>query len=397
MPSYVRTRAYTFASPYGVKRRYTRTGYVWKGAMPYPNQPLDLFDKRIDVIGLHGPDIYFLPHHRPELFWTPYDGVVTDSFNRHTSGTTLVSTRLYAKAYQRLVGKLDTDDVMRSALGTTLAESGEAVKLMVQRLVSLRKAYQALRRGRFGDFLRALNIRPQPKHKSRWSRPKDASALWLEYWFGWAPLVSDIQATIDVLESKDLADKVYRVVGRARSEWTADEAKTTPSPSVYHWEYGKLSFEHRLRLQVDFTILNPNMYLANRLGLVNPAAVLWEIVPFSFVVDWFVKVGDWLENHTAWFGLKMTDAWATYSIRGKLHYTGTAHDAKIRTKVVAYKEFTAEQYRLKRWSFFPKPPRSLVVGYNSGIMTRAITQISLLITLFTKEGSSAPNKTRLRK
>jgi len=393
LPSYVRTRAYTFASPYGVKRRYTRTGRVWKGAMPYPNQPLDLSDKRIDVVAFYGPDTYFLRHDKPELNWTPFDGVLTENFNRHSSGTTLVSTRLYAKAYQRLVGKLDTDDVMRSALGTTLAESGEAVKLMVQRLVSLRKAYQALRRGKFGDFLRALNIRPQPKHKSRWSRPKDASALWLEYWFGWAPLVSDIQTTIDVLESKDLEDKVYRIVGRVRGEWTGYESNTHSS-AYYHREYSNLSFEHRLRLQVDYTISNPNMYLANRLGLVNPAAVLWEIVPFSFVVDWFVKVGDWLENYTSWVGLNITDSWATYSIRGKLHYTGINYDAKTRTQVMSYKEFTAEQYRLKRWMFYPKPPRSLVVGYNSGILTRAITQISLLITLFTSEGSSVPKTNR---
>lgn len=364
--------------------------------MPFPNQPLDLNDKRIDVVSLHGPDVYFLRHDRPELNWTPFDGVVTENFNRHTSGKTLVSTGLYAKAYGRLVGKLDEEHVFRSALGTTLAESGEAVKLMVQRLVSLRKAYQALRRGKFGDFLRALNIRPQPKHKSRWSRPKDASALWLEYWFGWAPLVSDIQDTIDVLEHRDLETRVFRIVGRARGEWTGYESNTYSS--VYlHREFSNLTFEHRLRLQADVIISNPNLYLANRLGLVNPTAVLWEIVPFSFVVDWFVKVGNWIENYTSWVGLEIVDSWATYSVRGKLHYTGINYDQKDRSKVVSYKEFTAEQFRLKRWSFSPKPPRSLVVGYNSGILTRALTQVSLLITLFTTEGSSVPNTNRKRK
>lgn len=364
--------------------------------MPYPNQPLDLSDKRIDVVDLHGPDIYFLRHDRPELNWTPFDAVVTSNFSSHTSGTTLVYTRLYAKAYQRLVGKLDEEHIFRSALGTTLAESGEAVKLMVQRLVSLRKAYQALRRGRFGDFLRALNLRPKPKHKSRWSRPKDASALWLEYWFGWAPLVSDIQDTIDVLEHRDLEAKVFRIVGRARGEWS-DYESSNYSSIYYHREYSNLTFEHRLRLQADVIISNPNLYLANRLGLVNPAAVLWEIVPFSFVVDWFIKVGSWLENFTSWIGLEIVESWATYSIRGKLHYTGINYDQKTRLQVMSYKEFTAEHYYLKRWRFSPKPPRSLVVGYNSGILTRAITQVALLITLFTKDGSSVPNKNRKRK
>jgi hypothetical protein len=31
-------------------------------------------------------------------------------------------------------------------------------------------------------------------------------------------------------------------------------------------------------------------------GLLNPAAVAWELLPFSFVVDWFLPVGRYLEG-----------------------------------------------------------------------------------------------------
>lgn len=387
MPSYVRNKAYTFAGPYGVKRRYSRTGYVWKGAMPYPNQPLTLSDARIDVQESFGSTAFMMRCDRPELSWTPYDGVVNGQYNVHYS-TTLAAQPLYARAYRKMVSQLeDRDDMLRSSLGTTLAESGEAAKLMVQRLVSLRKAYQALRRGRFGDFLRALNIRPKSRHRNRWTRPKDASALWLEYWFGWAPLVGDIQATIDVLEQVDAKDRVYRVVGRARSEWT-DKLDSIYASTQYHRDYAEFAFESRLRLQVDFTISNPNMYLANRLGLVNPAAVLWEVVPFSFVVDWFVKVGDWLSSFTTWVGLKITESWATYSIRGKILYRGSNYDARTKTQLLGLRVYTGEQYKLRRFKFTPAPPRSLVVDYNSGILTRAITQVALLVSLFTSESPS---------
>lgn len=27
----------------------------------------------------------------------------------------------------------------------------------------------------------------------------------------------------------------------------------------------------------------------------DPELILWELVPFSFVVDWFMPVGDWME------------------------------------------------------------------------------------------------------
>lgn len=45
-------------------------------------------------------------------------------------------------------------------------------------------------------------------------------------------------------------------------------------------------------------VTNPNFALANQLGLINPGTVAWEIVPFSFLVDWFIPVGAWLNSFT---------------------------------------------------------------------------------------------------
>jgi hypothetical protein len=40
-------------------------------------------------------------------------------------------------------------------------------------------------------------------------------------------------------------------------------------------------------------------------------ATLWEIVPYSFVVDWFVNVGDWLQAITPVPGITVRGHWAT--------------------------------------------------------------------------------------
>jgi hypothetical protein len=32
------------------------------------------------------------------------------------------------------------------------------------------------------------------------------------------------------------------------------------------------------------------------LGVTKPLSIIWEAIPFSFVVDWFVRVGDWLSS-----------------------------------------------------------------------------------------------------
>jgi hypothetical protein len=41
-------------------------------------------------------------------------------------------------------------------------------------------------------------------------------------------------------------------------------------------------------------------YLAlNDAGVLNPAAVLWETIPLSFVVDWFANLGDYFNAQAA--------------------------------------------------------------------------------------------------
>lgn len=44
------------------------------------------------------------------------------------------------------------------------------------------------------------------------------------------------------------------------------------------------------------------LHIPAALGLTNPASVAWELVPFSFVVDWFAPVGDWLNALDATLG-----------------------------------------------------------------------------------------------
>lgn len=54
---------------------------------------------------------------------------------------------------------------------------------------------------------------------------------------------------------------------------------------------------------------NPELFALASLGLLNPASLAWELVPLSFVVDWIVPVGPFLEAMTAGVGIELSHAY----------------------------------------------------------------------------------------
>jgi hypothetical protein len=55
-----------------------------------------------------------------------------------------------------------------------------------------------------------------------------------------------------------------------------------------------------VRTEVGLYFSVPNDFKVQDFTSLNPLAIAWELVPFSFVVDWFVGVGSYLdswENH----------------------------------------------------------------------------------------------------
>lgn len=55
------------------------------------------------------------------------------------------------------------------------------------------------------------------------------------------------------------------------------------------------------------------MASAQSLGLLDPLTLAWELIPFSFVVDWFLPVGTYLSQLTALNGLTLMNGFTSYT------------------------------------------------------------------------------------
>lgn len=208
-------------------------------------------------------------------------------------------------------------------LGTTLGEAREGISMISQRLIQLYKGFNSLKRLRFYDAAVAFGLirkqRPKkrrvgknrklywakhPVHKTWYPRPRSRGAarirgfasLVLEYNFGWAPLVKDIQATIKVLER----DPEWDIPVRGSAKATG--AKTFASGAGTGYTY---TYAHRVtvtaRMVGTYRVSNPNKDLAFRLGLSNLALVALELTPFSFVANWLVNLNEWVGNFDSSF------------------------------------------------------------------------------------------------
>jgi hypothetical protein len=178
----------------------------------------------------------------------------------------------------------------------------------------LANAYLALKRGKVSEFADALGLRLSRRRTQALSRralsnkKRDgnyrefASNTWLEYTYGWVPLLNDLHTQLE-----NTANYLYRRsalvregIGSASEERSAT---LNSSPIGFPGKVTKtIRVRRRVRYVIRYAVPGGSNFLATY-GITNPALVAWELVPFSFVVDWFLPVGNALEALTATHGL----------------------------------------------------------------------------------------------
>lgn len=266
------------------------------------------------------------------------------------------------------------DKIKRASLGVTVAEGREALTLMAQRAGQLYRSFKHLKRGRFGDFVRELKVRPLKKHeRTKWTKPKHAASIWLEYWFGWAPLVGDIDACVDVLTS---APPPLILTGSATRR-IAEGGVVNGGGQLLTFQYtGKAVVKQYARVRIE----NPNALLRQQAGLTNAAEIAWAIVPFSFLVDWFGNVGDVLRARTDFSGLVIEEAYATAHCKLQ-----SAQSQAWNAGTPWYRKWSGmnQQVCTRRILRIVGPQLQFKLPQRLSV-TRAATAISLLVSLFTK-------------
>lgn len=223
-----------------------------------------------------------------------YDGgSYTNEFCEYTDGfrdpqvlVTSDRSALESKAHHKFLNEL-TD--VKLSVGQIYAERRKTIALIANRVGSLYRAYRSLRRGR------------NPFNGNRRSDPKRAPELWLEYTYGWVPLVQDVHDALSFEKNNRPHARIRKQVKDRLSTEELDGG--TLYPYVQWNRRNTLQCTRTYSLGADIIVTDPGWAFLNQFDISNPAALAWELLPYSFVVDWFIPVGDWLRVMNATAGI----------------------------------------------------------------------------------------------
>lgn len=210
------------------------------------------------------------------------------------------SKGIYNKAYAKLVEKLGE----KASLGITLAQWKQADSMIRQRALQLLAFTSAVVRRSPTGIAQSLGLDLKRVKKTlgrRHATGKKLSDLWLEFHFGWVPIIKDVHSAIEVF-SKDIT--LRKIKGS--SEDTGLYKRVPPNQFSLGFNI-PVRVQHRVGCELHLD--NPNVLLGQRLGFLNPASILFDAVPFSFVADWFTDIQSVLESVTDFAGYDVRNAW----------------------------------------------------------------------------------------
>lgn len=143
-----------------------------------------------------------------------------------------------------------------------------------------------------GDVTRCIRRR----RRCRSPQGCDVSAAELISSFGLSPLLGDLHASVEQLNSR-LVEPIWQKISGSM-----DRVEEGKSPCG-GWAWN-VNSRYRIWFQTEAS--------ARGFTAGNPAEIAWELTPWSFVIDWGIPIGDYLSSIDALVGVNNTRGTVTH-------------------------------------------------------------------------------------
>jgi len=208
------------------------------------------------------------------------------------ANTPLFTDNDHLLVVSRLAGKIRQHDWNA---GIFVGELGKTTDTITKRVRQLARSVLLLKKGLIRDTLKALQaddrryLRLIRKFELQYKRGlTDWYKTWLELRYAWRPLIKDVYDLSEAIRTYDKPrEKVIR---------SSVFVQGTPSCSQDNWF--TVRGQARRSKHIKATITELYTPPVSHLGLDNPVEVMWELVPLSFVADWFIPIGNYIRTRS---------------------------------------------------------------------------------------------------
>lgn len=209
-------------------------------------------------------------------------------------------------------------------LANAVGERKQTIDLLVNTARRIANSVMCLRKGNWAQAARHIGYTPSPKEAKRlrvFQRGqlyggKPLANAWLELKYGWQPLLSDVYGSATALAARAAAGNLFEVArstarGKSNSGGSAVfSSKVGGGSNKFTNNYSEVR-DQVVKYYVKYKITDETMSTVSALGFINPLVVAWELTPFSFVVDWFLPIGNWLSTFGATAGKTFLSGWSS--------------------------------------------------------------------------------------
>lgn len=201
----------------------------------------------------------------------------------------LILDTLESDLIRKLLAGLTNDDVQFNA---AMAQARGTCKMVHNMATGLARGTEKL-------LLRDFPKGPKQFKKAVLNGTSTAirsfSGKYLEFLYGWKPLGDDIQNAFQRMDS-DFQKNENSFKFSMKSRRTLRDEYAFNCDIANYWYYNgsmKQVLRRRQTSRVSLVFEFPKWYQEN-LPTVSPFGTAWELMPWSFVIDWFVPIGDWV-------------------------------------------------------------------------------------------------------
>ena len=188
----------------------------------------------------------------------------------------------------------------KSNLAEVYATRQQCANLIGSTAAKLGTAFKRLRSGNVTGALNSLIGGSRPRRRDESGRltqlAGDLPGQWLALKYGWQPLLGDVYNSVETVRQAYSSDGSRHRVSAQASQSLPNKDLVTAAGGDWGPEITYTASARKVSVKgfIDYRILGNLTHSLSQLGITNPLALAWELIPYSFVVDWFLPIGNFI-------------------------------------------------------------------------------------------------------